>query len=73
MLIVMFRQIHILTITLAALLPLLAAVAIAASAPKGMTRSQTIDTERTWDKGDRLDKPQILAFGTHETWRNLSE
>ena len=71
--IVMFRQIHILTITLAALLPLLAAVAIAASAPKSMTRSHAVDTERTWDKSDRLDIPQTLAFGTHETWRNLSE
>ena len=71
--VVMLKQIQIVALTFAALVPLLVAVALTAATPSGEISPHAGWVEPAWDAGTRYETQRVADFSTHRTWRYLSE
>ncbi len=67
------KQVHIMAVTFAALVPLLMAVAITAVTPSGTISPQAGDVTPAWDEENRTDERRFIASNKYRTWRHLSE
>ncbi len=71
--VIMRKQVHIVAVTFAALVPLLMAVAITAVTPSGKIVPYATDVKPAWEERGRSEYRRVVVSNTHRTWRYLSE